>query len=303
MKEDIMSERTVQHADFVIERRFDATPARVFRAFADAKAKALWFHGPDEWIGAVHEMDFRVGGSEISRAGPVGGPVHSFEARYLDIVPERRIVYSYDLHLDDFRMSVSLATIELRPDGKGTKLVFTEQGAFFGELDDPAGREHGTRELLDTLGATLGTDPDMAARELTTRRLYDWPRETVFEAFSDPERLARWWGPAGFSNSFHDFEFRPGGAWRFIMHGPDGTDYRNESVFVEVERPERIVFDHLSNHLFRMFFTLTDRDGRTELEMRMRFPTEAEREKIKDFVKPANEQNLDRLQAELARLG
>jgi uncharacterized protein YndB with AHSA1/START domain len=150
-----MADRSVTHATFTIERTYPASPARVFQAFADPAIKVTWFAPPDEWGPEEHEMDFRVGGREISRGGPKDGPVHTFEARYWDIVANERIVYSYDMHLDATRISVSLATIELRPAGEGTRLVFTEQGAFLDGHDTGAAREHGTGELLDSLGAVL----------------------------------------------------------------------------------------------------------------------------------------------------
>jgi uncharacterized protein YndB with AHSA1/START domain len=150
-----MTERSVTHATFVVERTYDASPARVFAAFADPAIKARWFAGPEEWGPDEREMDFRVGGRETSRGGPPGGPVHAFEGLYYDIVPDQRIIFGYDMHLDDARISVSLATVELLPSGSGTRLIFTEQGAFLDGYDDPAGREHGTGELLDQLGAEL----------------------------------------------------------------------------------------------------------------------------------------------------
>ncbi len=147
--------RSVTHATFVIDRDYDASPARVFAAFADPKLKAMWFSGPPEWGMERAVMDFRVGGFETSEGGPQGGPKHRFVALYQDIVPNERIVYSYDMHLDAVRISVSLATIEIRPEGGGTRLRFTEQGAFLDGFDDAGGREHGTRELLNQLGASL----------------------------------------------------------------------------------------------------------------------------------------------------
>ncbi len=147
--------RSVTHATFVIDRDYDASPARVFAAFADPQLKALWFAGPPDWGPQRSKMDFRVGGFEISEGGPKGGPSHRFHALYQDIVPNERIVYSYDMHLGAVRISVSLATIEIRPQGPGTRLRFTEQGAFLDGFDDAGGREHGTRELLNQLGASL----------------------------------------------------------------------------------------------------------------------------------------------------
>jgi uncharacterized protein YndB with AHSA1/START domain len=151
-----MTERSVTHATFVIERTFDASPARVFAAFADPEAKARWFAGsPEDWESAEYELDFRVGGRERASGGPPGGPAYTFEAQYRDIVPDERIVTTYDMHLDDKRISVSLATVEFKPEGGGTRLIFTEQGAFLDGYDDPAERERGTRELLDALDADL----------------------------------------------------------------------------------------------------------------------------------------------------
>jgi uncharacterized protein YndB with AHSA1/START domain len=153
---------SVTHSTFSLERTYDASPARVFAAFADPEQKAAWFAGPPEWPLAAFEVDFRIGGRETNRGGPKEGPMHSFDALYYDIVPDERIVYSYEMHLDDKRISVSLATIELAPAGDGTRLVLTEQGAYLDDFDDPSLRETGTGDLLDALGAYLAQTPASA---------------------------------------------------------------------------------------------------------------------------------------------
>lgn len=146
---------SVTHNTFVIERTFVASPARVFRAFADLGAKKAWFHGPPGWDDA-HAMDFRVGGRETSVGGPPGEWVSSFTALYQDIVPDQRIVYTYDMLIDGRRISVSVATIELFPTAQGgTRLVLTEQGAYLDAADNPAQREEGTRGLMDQLVAAV----------------------------------------------------------------------------------------------------------------------------------------------------
>jgi uncharacterized protein YndB with AHSA1/START domain len=154
-----MSERSTHHATFVIERTYAALPARVFAAWADPETKARWFVGPEDWQSGKHELDFRVGGRERVGGGPPGGPVHTFDARYHDIVPNERIVSTYDMYLDQTRISVSLATVEFKSAGTGTRLIYTEQGVFLDGYDIPAQREHGTRELLDALEAELRREP------------------------------------------------------------------------------------------------------------------------------------------------
>ena len=143
---------------------------------------------------------------------------------------------------------------------------------------------------------------DASDRELVTTRVLSAPRERVFSAFSEAGQLAQWWGPEGFRNTFHEFDLRAGGAWRYTMHGPNGADYPNESVFVEVVKPERIVIEHVSGPRFRLTITLAVEAGRTRLTWRQRFPTAAECDKIKALAIPANEQNLDRLEARLAQM-
>lgn len=152
-----MTDSSVTHATFVIERTYDAAPARVFAAWSDPAAKAAWFGASDTFA-----LDFRVGGREANGGGPEGGPVYTYDALYQDIVPHERIVYTYDMHMDEARISVSLVTVEFTRAGSGTRLVYTEHGAFLDGLDTPQAREEGTRGLLDKLGTTLEGAPSSA---------------------------------------------------------------------------------------------------------------------------------------------
>jgi uncharacterized protein YndB with AHSA1/START domain len=133
-----------------------------------------------------------------------------------------------------------------------------------------------------------------------TSRVLPHPREKVFEAFARSELLARWWGPDGFTNTFELFEFEPGGRWKFVMHGPTGANYPNESVFRELGAPSKIVVEHVSPPHFVLTVTLTAHDAGTRVDWEQAFGDSAVAANVKHIVEPANEQNLDRLASVLA---
>lgn len=151
--------------------------------------------------------------------------------------------------------------------------------------------------------ATNNITADIGENELVTTRIFDAPRELVFEAWTNPEHLAKWWGPNGFTNTFHKFDLRPGGTWEFVMHGPDGVNYPNKSVFIEIVRPERIVLQHVSGPKFQITATFEDVGGKTKLTFRQTFETTREFNTVKTYAAPSNEQNMDRLAIHLAKMG
>jgi uncharacterized protein YndB with AHSA1/START domain len=152
-----MSERSTEHATFVIERSYPQSRARVFAAWANPAAKARWFSGPAEWHNEGLELDFRVGGRERLRVEPPSGVAHTFDCTYQDIVVDERIVYTYDMHLGEAKISVSLATVEFKPEGFGTRMIFTEQAVFLDGYDDVGKRERGTKDLLEKLAGALAS--------------------------------------------------------------------------------------------------------------------------------------------------
>jgi len=141
-----------------------------------------------------------------------------------------------------------------------------------------------------------------ADREIVLSRLYDAPRDLVFEAWTTPEHVAQWFGPNGFTNTIHEMDVRPGGAWRFIMHGPDGVDYPNEIIFHEVVKPERLVYSHGPAPVFHVTVLFEDEHGKTRLRMRSLFPTAAEKDRVVDEFGAieGGKQTMERLAAFLA---
>ncbi len=137
--------------------------------------------------------------------------------------------------------------------------------------------------------------------DIVSRRLIDASPARLFSAFADPARLTLWWGPTGFTSTFTEFDFRPGGAWRFLLHAPDGTDYPNANEFVEIVPASRISFHHRqADHDFIMTLTFEASGPRTLLTWHMRFSTADSAARVRAFILPANEQNFDRLSEHLA---
>lgn len=286
-----MSEQHAEHGSFVIERLIEAPAARVYAAFATAQGKQRWFSGPQAKV-LAHEFDFRVGGRErLYCRWPQGA--HSdrpevrttdFRAQYLDIEPNRRIVYVYEMYLDERKISISLATVQLHPHEGRTRLLITEQTVFLNGYHDEGARAEGTNWLMDQLVASLpATDQRIHSRELTLTRLVFAPRERVFQAWTDPQHLARWFAPEGFSVTHCEADARVGGNWALTMRATDelaprlGRDHPTRGEYLEVQRPGRLVFTHnaldaAGNVILATLTTVTfeDLDGATRMTLRTR---------------------------------
>lgn len=139
--------------------------------------------------------------------------------------------------------------------------------------------------------------------EIVSTRIFNVPQTLLFRAWSEPEHLKNWWGPAGFTNTFHEFDFRVGGAWRFTMHGPDKGNYENACEFIKIEESSLIAWKRFSKPLFQVVATFEKLDEkRTKLVFKMLFDTAEECRKIKVFAVDKNEENFDKLEVELTRM-
>jgi uncharacterized protein YndB with AHSA1/START domain len=154
-----VTQRSVEHATITVERRYDVSVARVFAAWSNPAERARWDIPADDWTVAEYEQDFRVGGREASRFGPKGDPKYWSEGRYLDIVPNVRIVSAGTMHERERRTSATLCTVELLADGAGTRLILTDQSAFFDAIESPKDRESGWGTILGKLADHLERNP------------------------------------------------------------------------------------------------------------------------------------------------
>ena len=161
------------------------------------------------------------------------------------------------------------------------------------------GTSFGWTSALDVLADYLAE----AARAFVVTRVFDAPRDLVFDAWTDPKHVGNWWGPRGFTTTTHEMDVRPGGVWRLTMHGPDGVDYQNKITYLEVVKPERLVYDHGGAEA-QVTVTFEDQAGKTRLTMRMLFQSAEERDRV---VKTSNaieggNQTLDRFGEQLKKM-
>lgn len=148
--------------------------------------------------------------------------------------------------------------------------------------------------------AIIKTTPES---EIVSSRIFNFQKELLFKAWSNPNHLKNWWGPNGFTNTFNEFDFRVGGKWSFVMHGPDKGNYANECEFIKIEEPSLIAWKRHSKPLFQVVATFEAvAENQTKLVFKMLFETIEECKKIKPFVIDKNEENFDRLETELSKM-
>lgn len=145
--------------------------------------------------------------------------------------------------------------------------------------------------------------PQLPDRTIVSSRTFNTDIQTLYYAWTNPDTLSKWWGPKGFTNTFHEYDLRPGGHWKFIMHGPDKGNYNNECVFLEINAPYRLLWNHISPPEFQIEATFTEEsDGRATVIFKMVFETPEACSKLIGFVPEKNEENFDRLEAVLLKL-
>lgn len=281
----------------IIKRVFNAPRRLVFEAYTQPEHVRRWY-GPRYLSMTVCEIDLRPGGAwRYVLQAPDGG-THGFSGVYREIVPHERLVFTEGYEPMPEADYVVTAIFE-EQDGKTTltsTLVYREVAHRDGHI--AAGMESGMRESCERIDELI----DALDYELVTTRVFNAPRERVWEAWTDRERIGKWWGPNGFTTTTHEMDVRPGGVWRFIMHGPDGVDWPNRIVYEQVVKPERLVYlhdadDDISDDPQRFANTVTFdvEGGKTRVTMRARFSSREARAAVVGYAVEGGKQTLGRL--------
>ena len=296
---------------FTLEHTFDAPRDLLWNAWTDARALKQWWGHQGSKV-TLREFDPRVGGTMLYQLQSEGMPEMWGKMAYQEITAPERLVF-----INSFSDANGGLTrhpmCDTWPLELLTTITFVEQGGkttmslcwdplptsldveiqtFNAAHESMKGGWGGTLRQLEAYLAR-------AQKTIVSTRLMDAPRDLIFRAWSEPEHVAKWWGPNGFTNTITEHDFRPGGDWKLVMHGPDGTDYANHWIFREIVAPETVVLDHISQPKFHTVATFEDRDGKTFATFIQEFETIAIYDALKPICVPANEQNFDRLEAHL----
>ena len=293
----------------VISRLFDAPPALVWEAWSSHAQLARWW-GPMGFTTPRGVVELRPGGPFTLVMRAPDGTEYPMEGFVREVEAPTRLVFSALVH-DETRVET---VVTLEEEGARTRLTVRQTVP-----RDPMmarGQKPGWSQSLERLATALvesnaagASSSPTADREIATSRVFDAPRDLVWQAWTDPKHLAHWYGPNGFTVTTHEMDVRPGGVWRLTMHGPDGTDYPNLTRYVEVVRPERLVYEHGSaerdEDRFDVTITFTDEGGgKTRVSMRMVFATRERRDRVVNVfgALQGNRQTMDRLETHLASL-
>jgi uncharacterized protein YndB with AHSA1/START domain len=270
--------------ELCLVRVFDAPRSLVFRAWTDPVQLARWW-GPHGWTVPRCQFDARPGGAIFVEMRGPDGSTHPMSGTVREVTAPERLVFISGVLREDgsFHFEVLNTVTFAEAGGKTTvtlhaRILSAQPGFEQFWKGAPAGWRQSLEKLEDTLGPV---------RTITAMRGFDAPRRLVWEAMTNPKQVVRWWGPRGFSTTVHEMDVRPGGRWSLTMHGPDGANYPNRCTFLEVEPPERLVFQNEGEReggpgvTFVATWTFTAiEEGFTVVEIRMVFPTAEDREYV-----------------------
>jgi uncharacterized protein YndB with AHSA1/START domain len=304
----------VDEQALLLTRVFNAPRSLVFTAWTDPKQLAQWW-GPTGFTNPLCELDLRVHGEiRIDMRAP-NGTIYPMAGAFREIVPPERLVFTAAaLDANGKPIFENLNTVTFVEYDNNKTLLSIEVRVLW-ESPNAAqylkGMAEGWSRSMDRLSefvlAGTGMMPDPVQtdnRELRATRNFRAPLELVYRMWTEAEHIAQWWGPRGFTTTIHMMDVRPGGEWRFIMHSSDGRDFPNHYIYEEVVPEQRLVMNHINWPQHHKYVDFAEKDGATEVSVRMLFDLVADREKVvtefgalKGLI-----ENLDKLEEHLSRL-
>lgn len=295
--QETTAQQTNEPLELRISRHIDAPPARIWQLIEHHMTE--WWCPRPWWVEFV-DREWRSGGRCVSVMHGPDGERFEDEGIYLEVTPNRRFVFTDAMTADwQPKGPFMIGLLELEPEGNGTRYSGIAR-----HWTPEAYEQHKEMGFEPGWGAVADQVAVLAERSDFRSRTIDASIGQVFDAIRDPQRLARWWGPKGFTSTFDSFDFREGGDWKFTLHGPDGKDYPNSNRFIEIADNRRVVIEHIADeHHFTLTLNLSREGNRTTVGWYQRFDTIEHYREIADFVATMNEQNLDRLTAEVKRAG
>jgi len=264
-----------------VSKLFQAPRETVFKAWIQPEMMKQWFC--PEWLHvAAVEAAARVGGKyRISMKDEDRDKTFTTFGTYKEIIPNQKLVFTWEWEEPD--QSGSLVTVTFKDKKGGTEVTVLHER--YVDMANEEGHLKGWKSALENLAKQLFHE-GVSEREIVITRMINAPRERVFEAMTDPKQVVHWWGPNGFTTTIHKMDVRPGGVWHHTMHGPDGTDYPNKSIFKEIVRPERIVYQHAGGEkergggCFSATWTFEAQGEKTKMTGRLTFASSEERDRI-----------------------
>jgi len=295
-----VSSSSVVERILVLTRILNAPRTLVFQAWTDPKQLAQWW-GPTGFTNPLCELDLKPHGEiRIDMRAP-DGTVYPMSGAFQEIVELERLVFtSASLDANGKPRFENLNTVTFEEFEGGRTLLTVNVRVLWETVEaGPAldGMSLGWSLTLDRLVERLSGSSDVSNRELRASRHFKASRELVYRMWTEPEHIAQWWGPRGFTNTIEHMDVRPGGEWRFIMHGPDGRDYQNHRLFEEVVPLQRLVMNQILWPRHRMYVTFADAEGGTAVDIRMLFEAAEDLNKVVIEYGAAKGlvENLDRL--------
>ena len=273
--------KDVPARELTLIRILDAPRELVFKLWTEPKHLAQWW-GPKGFTNPVCELEARTGGAiRVDMRGP-DGTVYPMGGEVEEIAPPHRFVFTTSASADGksgpsflTRNTVTFDNLDGRTElTLHARVVEAAPGAEKALRGMDQGWSESLERLLDLAGTTAGSDE----RHIVATRLLDARRELVWKTWTEPDLIAQWWGPKGFTNTISEMDVRPGGRWRLVMHGPDGANYPNENVYVEIVKPQLLVIDHASTPKFQFCVTFIAEGEKTRVTVRMLFPSAALRD-------------------------